>query len=304
MASFFRVDGDTSDVSSLGLHGTICVSPLSSPKQQQRQGQPPVQDTNDVAFPVKSPFPADLSITIAKDEKQEGGYDSDDRKSLERGEVVRSTANSPSIKQKMNAHTAAATLAAAAAVNSATSSSSAAVAPVNYQATGWTTPSNAAHEQPTELAPSPFDAGPVTKMKKAAQAVGGGHGELMKRLQGGVSLLKIPRRGAPKQTMFYLTRGVDGQHVMRWESKKKKSEEACVNVQVCSLILGQGGGQFAKRADKLLKEHPEVAQLSPLSFSVMSPKRSVDVIALSEVDYDAWVQCLRPLCATVIGDVN
>ena len=130
----------------------------------------------------------------------------------------------------------------------------------------------------------------------------------------GVECYKLPRRGAPTKTRFYIglannkpspsTTPAAGQpqtfgpYAIRWDTRKKDDKESMFVLDASkdkkgeSLVKfyeGQGHGQF-KKAKFLTFNSAENR-----SFTLTSPKRDLDIVCLEEKDYRAFVLVLHKI---------
>ena len=63
--------------------------------------------------------------------------------------------------------------------------------------------------------------------------------------------------------------------VIRWDSKKKNTLSACIILDESQLAVGCKAGLFAKRQISSNSKHLK----EDLSFSILSPDRSLDLVA-------------------------
>lgn len=111
----------------------------------------------------------------------------------------------------------------------------------------------------------------------------------------GTQMWKIGRQGKPRQTKVYLRNETPNQlddekriYTITWDSKNKKPGESRLLLRDCSLFLGVKHGQFAHRPDVC----KQFMSQSSTAFSIISPIRSLDLVCLTQFDYDEWMKVL------------
>lgn len=114
-------------------------------------------------------------------------------------------------------------------------------------------------------------------------------------LKKGCKLLKIPHRGQPKSTTFYITTNDNGDYICYWSSKTKSRLQCTFVLQNCGLYLGQGQGLFKKRNLTMEpgNEGAKPAAHSRLSFSLVTEKRTVDLMALDSECFERILRVLK-----------
>ena len=111
-------------------------------------------------------------------------------------------------------------------------------------------------------------------------------------LKKGSKLLKIPHRGQPKQTTFYVTTNDGGNFICYWSSKTKSRAQCTFLLKQCGLYLGQGQGLFKKR-NLTMEPSDSVSAHSRLSFSLVTESRTVDMMALDGDSFEQWLRVFK-----------
>ena len=78
-------------------------------------------------------------------------------------------------------------------------------------------------------------------------------------------------------------------YTITWDSSTKKPGEARLLLRDCSLFLGLGHGQFAKRVDMQKMWAGQAAK----AWSVVGAVRSLDLVCMTEFDFEEWMAVLR-----------
>ena len=78
-------------------------------------------------------------------------------------------------------------------------------------------------------------------------------------------------------------------YTITWDSSTKKPGEARLLLRDCALYLGLGHGQFAKRADM----QKMWASQSGKAWSVVGAVRSLDLVCVTEFDFEEWLAVLK-----------
>merc|ERR1712166_700848 len=107
-------------------------------------------------------------------------------------------------------------------------------------------------------------------------------------LKKGCKLLKIPHRGQPKNTMCFINANDNGDYVCYWSSKTKSRSQCTFLLRDCGLYLGQGQGLFKKRNLIMEPEAADSKAHSRLSFSLITDKRTVDMVAPDGEIFERW----------------
>lgn len=120
--------------------------------------------------------------------------------------------------------------------------------------------------------------------------------EAVEWLDKGVQAYKLPRWGAPKLSTFYLKPvNPPGTFALKWDSSKKKEDDAMLvlardKVKLCE---GQSVGLFYKAKNQKL-----FADKEDLSFSLIAPKRTLDIVAQNAGDYKKFMAALKKIVET------
>ena len=109
--------------------------------------------------------------------------------------------------------------------------------------------------------------------------------EMMLRM--GLEVRKVPRMGKSKVVKMYIDKNEADEWVVRWDSKKKKKDEASLLLSGCKVVTGLQAGLFLK---------PENAERFSAQrnccFSVITADRTLDVVAMTFSDQDLWTRTL------------
>ena len=109
-------------------------------------------------------------------------------------------------------------------------------------------------------------------------------------LKMGVDVTKVPRSGKPKVVRMYLDKNEADEWIVRWDSKKKSKEAACILLSQCKVVVGLGAGLFLK------PEHQgRFAQQRNCCFSLIAPGRTLDVCTTTFSDQQTWTKTLSRL---------
>jgi len=111
----------------------------------------------------------------------------------------------------------------------------------------------------------------------------------LRKLEVGVTMWKLPHHGDAKQTKFYLTKQGD-MYVVSYDSKKKSEEDSCFPLASLQLERGQTTALFKEK-----KFQKQFGNQASLSFSLLSPKRTLDVVAFADEDYQSWIRAFSAL---------
>lgn len=108
-------------------------------------------------------------------------------------------------------------------------------------------------------------------------------------LANGVIVFKIPHRGKAKKTKFFVKKESES-WIIYWDSKSK-TKDTKYSLTECLCALGQGQGLHKERANVAPKQKDKGH--SRLSFTLIFQERTVDLIALTQEDFDRWCRVLR-----------
>lgn len=109
-------------------------------------------------------------------------------------------------------------------------------------------------------------------------------------LEGGLVMFKIPRSGKAKLCKFFLVKDDEEKYFVRWESKKKKATECVIYLAEVQILKGQMTELFRKK-----QHQKDFGNAVGRSFSVVSTKRSLDIVAQKDEDYEMWMRALTHL---------
>ena len=109
--------------------------------------------------------------------------------------------------------------------------------------------------------------------------------EMMLRM--GLEVRKVPRMGKSKVVKMYIDKNEADEWVVRWDSKKKKKEEASLTLNGCRVVSGMQAGLFlkAENAERFSAQRN-------CCFSVITADRTLDVVAMTFSDQDLWTRTL------------
>ena len=112
----------------------------------------------------------------------------------------------------------------------------------------------------------------------------------------GTEMWKVGAQGKARKTKVYLRNESRDEkerekrlYTITWDSKSKPQGETRLLMRDCSLHCGLEHGQFAKRAD--MRKQWESA--SKRSWSVVGAVRSLDLVCVTEYDFEEWMKVLR-----------
>merc|ERR1712130_716733 len=112
-------------------------------------------------------------------------------------------------------------------------------------------------------------------------------------LDKGSVMLKVPHRGKPKKTKFYI-RKVDGEWRLSWDSKNKSKDETTFPLKEALCALGQGQGLFKEKPNiSKGKTKQQDSGHSRLSLTLMFQERTIDVMAENPEDFNRWCRVLK-----------
>ena len=100
----------------------------------------------------------------------------------------------------------------------------------------------------------------------------------------GTNLLKHTRYGFPHLRQFQLSE--DTKRLLWYSSAKTKDESVVYLEKVTAIQLGQETSNF---------QSYKLPMLEHLSFSVMTPDRSLDLTCKDEFEFDYWITGLKAL---------
>jgi len=109
-------------------------------------------------------------------------------------------------------------------------------------------------------------------------------------LKDGSILLKVPTKGPPKKTKFYVQNKGTDEWIIFWDSKNKLRNDTTFKLKGCSCSLGQGQGKFKDR--KVKSKGSGHSRLS-FTLSFESDERTIDVTAPDVESFDRWCRVLR-----------
>ena len=117
-----------------------------------------------------------------------------------------------------------------------------------------------------------------------------------KNLSYGTEMWKVGAQGKPRKTQVYLLNETPDEkdrdkriYTITWQSKAKQPGEARLLLRDCALHLGLAHGQFVKRADMQKMWAADARK----AWSVVGAVRSLDLVCLTDFDYDEWMKVLR-----------
>ncbi len=100
----------------------------------------------------------------------------------------------------------------------------------------------------------------------------------------GIEMYKVGSYGDAKLTTVTLEKQGASEWLVRWSSKRKKDEEACMKISQCSLHFGLRHGNFATRRDF----QKRFTTAKKMAFTLKDHKRTLDLVAQTSHDINAW----------------
>mmetsp|Transcript_11983 Transcript_11983/g.22889 ORF Transcript_11983/g.22889 Transcript_11983/m.22889 type:complete len:163 (-) Transcript_11983:33-521(-) len=123
------------------------------------------------------------------------------------------------------------------------------------------------------------------------------------KLKRGRPLIKVPRKGKAKVRRIQLTPAPDQPSAasnandrktvvmeLRWKSSRFRVKHGVFRLETFKIVPGQSAGTFANT-----RNAKSLAPFLDTSFSLVSPERTLDLIASDKADYDEWMRVLTRL---------